>query len=88
MAINPDVFMSAEAFRERMDALVQRVHGIAPAPGFKEVLFPGKPEHRLAEMRTAEGIPYADAEKKMFQDKAKQFAVTEMKLSVSPLNVV
>jgi LDH2 family malate/lactate/ureidoglycolate dehydrogenase len=58
--------MSAEAFRERMGALVQRVHEIALAPGFKEVLFPGEPEHRLAEMRTTEGIPYADAEKRIF----------------------
>ena len=87
IAIKPDVFMSAEAFRARMDTLVQRVHGIAPAPGFKEVLFPGEPEHRLSETRKVEGIPYADAEKKMFQDMAIQFGVEDLKLSELPLNI-
>jgi LDH2 family malate/lactate/ureidoglycolate dehydrogenase len=87
IAIKPDVFMSAEAFRARMDTLVQRVHGIAPAPGFKEVLFPGEPEHRLSETRKVEGIPYADAEKKMFQAMAIQFGIEDLKLSELPLNV-
>lgn len=85
IAIKPDVFMSAESFRERMDTLVQRVHGIAPAPGFKEVLFPGEPEHRMSVARQAEGIPYADAEKKMFESMAAQFGIENLKLSDVPL---
>ncbi|KAM0550197.1 hypothetical protein ACHAPJ_009045 [Fusarium lateritium] len=48
IVIKPDVFMSVEQFRSRMDTLVQRVHGVTPADGFREVLFPGEPEYRLA----------------------------------------
>jgi LDH2 family malate/lactate/ureidoglycolate dehydrogenase len=40
------------------------------ALGFKEVLFPGEPEHRLSETRKAEGIPYTDAEREMFVNMA------------------
>lgn len=86
IVIKPDVFMSSENFRSRMDVLVQRVHAVVPAPGFKEVLFPGEPEHRLSETRRVEGIPYADAEKKMFVDMAKKFGVSELALSTTPLN--
>jgi LDH2 family malate/lactate/ureidoglycolate dehydrogenase len=87
IVIKPDVFMSADVFKLRMDTLVQRVHGVAPAPGFKEVLFPGEPEHRLSETRKVEGIPYADAEKKMFETMAKTFGVEDLALAESPLNI-
>lgn len=86
IAIKPDVFMSADAFRERIDTLVQRVHSVAPAPGFNEVLFPGEPEYRLSQIRKSEGIPYADAEKIMFQKMAKQFEIEDLKLSAFPLS--
>lgn len=32
VAIKPDVFMSSEDFRSRMDTLVQRAHGVTPEP--------------------------------------------------------
>ncbi|KAF2014987.1 putative malate dehydrogenase [Aaosphaeria arxii CBS 175.79] len=86
IVIKPDVFMSSEEFRARMDTLAQRVHGIAPAPGFKEVLFPGEPEHRLSETRKAEGIPYADAEKEMFENMAKTLGIPGLSLTPTPLN--
>lgn len=85
IAIKPDVFMSSDAFRSRMDTLAQRVHGVTPAPGFKEVLFPGEPEHRLSQTRKAEGIPYADAEKKMFDSMAEQYGIPTLQLSEKPL---
>jgi LDH2 family malate/lactate/ureidoglycolate dehydrogenase len=87
IAIKPDVFFSVDDFKTRMDTLVQRVHGVAPAPGFSEVLFPGEPEHRLGLQRRREGIPYADAEKKMFAESAKQYGVSELLLSETPLSV-
>lgn len=68
-----------------MDVLVRRVHGVTPAPGFNEVLFPGESERRLGVQRRREGIPYADAEKQMFVDAAKQYGVAELPLSEAPL---
>lgn len=85
MAIKPDVFMSADEFRARMDTLVQRVHGVTPAEGFSEVLFPGEPEHRLAAERERAGLPFAEAEKKMFEELAVKYGVPELELATSPL---
>lgn len=86
IVIKPDVFMSSEDFRKRIDTLVQRVHGVSPAPGFNEVLFPGEPEHRLSQERNKQGIPFAEAEKSMFTSMAAKYGVPDLKLSEEPLN--
>lgn len=83
IAIKPDIFMSSDEFRSRMDTLVQRVHGVTPAKGFKEVLFPGEPEYRLSVQRSKEGIPFADAEKEMFDDIAKKYGVDALPTSTT-----
>lgn len=83
IAIKPDIFMSSDEFRSRMDTLVQRVHGVTPANGFKEVLFPGEPEYRLSVQRSKEGIPFADAEKEMFDDIAKKYGVDTLPTSTT-----
>lgn len=75
IAIKLDIFLTTNEFRARMDVLAQRVHGVTPAPGFNEVLFPGEPEHRLGVQRHREWIPYADAERQMFLHAAKQYGV-------------
>ncbi|PLB44931.1 putative malate dehydrogenase [Aspergillus steynii IBT 23096] len=87
VVLRPDVFMSTEDFKARMDVLVQRVHGVSPAPGFSEVLFPGEPEYRLSLQRQKEGIPYADAEKAMFANSAKKYGIDELLLSDTPLSL-
>lgn len=86
IVIKPDVFMSSEDFRKRIDTLVQRVHGVSPAPGFSEVLFPGEPEHRLSQERNRQGIPFAEAEKSMFASMAAKYGVPDLTLSEAPLN--
>ncbi|KAI2974111.1 hypothetical protein CBS147323_1500 [Aspergillus niger] len=85
IAIKPDIIMSTDDFKARTDILAQRVHGVSPAPGFSEVLFPGEPEHRLGLQRRAEGIPYTEAEKTLFTEAAKQYEVPELPLSDYPL---
>ncbi|KAI1387024.1 Malate/L-lactate dehydrogenase [Hypoxylon trugodes] len=85
IAIKPDVFMSSEGFRARMDTLVQRVHGVTPAAGFKEVLFPGEPEHRLSIERSSQGLPFVDAEKAMFDKLAEKYGVSSLVYSSTPL---
>lgn len=87
IALKPDIFITADDFKARMDTLVRRVHGVTPAPGFTEVLFPGEPEHRLGTQRRKEGIPYADAEKQMFIEVAKEYRVSELILSETPLSL-
>ncbi|OAA59795.1 Malate/L-lactate dehydrogenase [Niveomyces insectorum RCEF 264] len=74
IAIKPDVFMSADAFR-----------AVPPADGFTEVLFPGEPEHRLNLQRRREGLPFADAEKAMFDELAAQYGVPAPAMSTTPL---
>ncbi|KAH6951264.1 Malate/L-lactate dehydrogenase [Ilyonectria sp. MPI-CAGE-AT-0026] len=85
IVIKPDVFMPSDEFRSRIDTLVQRVHGVAPADGFKEVLFPGEPEHRLSVERKVQGLPFAEAEKKMFDELAEKYGVPTLALSEVPL---
>lgn len=85
IAIEPDVLISEEEFRSRMDTLVQRVHAVTPSEGFKEVLFPVEPEHCLSLEREKQGIPYADAEKKMFDELAGKYGVPVIALSSVPL---
>ncbi|KAH9985278.1 putative malate dehydrogenase [Xylariaceae sp. FL0662B] len=87
IAIKPDVFLSADEFRSRIDILVQRVHGVAPADGVKEVLFPGEPECRLDIQRRSQGLPFADAEKVMFDDMAEKFGIPKMTMSTTPLTL-
>lgn len=61
------------------------MHAVDPADSFKEVLFPGEPEHRLALDREKQGIPYADAEKEMLDDLAEKYGVMVLALSSTPL---
>ena len=62
MAIRPDLFVSAEEFRARMDTLVQRVHDSPKAAGFSEILVAGEPESRMEAQRHKDGIPYSTSE--------------------------
>ncbi|KAI0387224.1 putative malate dehydrogenase [Hypomontagnella monticulosa] len=85
IAIKPDVFMSSENFRSRMDTLARRVHAVTPATGFEEVLFPGEPEYRLSIERSSQGLPFAHAEKIMFDKLAKKYDVPGLVFSTTPL---
>lgn len=87
IAIKPGTFIDAATFRQRIDTLVQRVHGVKPAEGFDRVLFPGEPEYLLSVKRRREGIPFADAERKMFEQLQAEFGVDPLKLSETPLNL-
>ncbi|GME24506.1 Malate/L-lactate dehydrogenase [Neofusicoccum parvum] len=87
IAIKPDVFMSSDDFRARMDTLAQRVHAVPAAPGFEEVLFPGEPEHRLSQQRSSQGIPFVNAEIDMFKAMAAEFDVALPSISSTPLDI-
>lgn len=58
LTIKPGLFMTAEAFRARMDTAVERIHQCRRADGFQEILIPGEPESRHETERRRTGIPY------------------------------
>ncbi len=62
VAIKPDLFMSLDDFRERMDYLYQRVVGADKAPGVDRIYFPGEIEQLRQEEREKMGIPLVQAE--------------------------
>jgi L-2-hydroxycarboxylate dehydrogenase (NAD+) len=57
IAMRPDLFMSKEEFRQRMDTFVSRMKSLPRAQGFEEILMPGEPEDRMAQRRRIDGIP-------------------------------
>jgi LDH2 family malate/lactate/ureidoglycolate dehydrogenase len=62
VAIKPDLFMSIEEFKERMDYLYQRVVGSERMTGTDRIYFPGEIEDLNKEKRLKDGIPLVDAE--------------------------
>lgn len=62
VAIKPDLFMSLEDFKSRMEYLYQRVVTADKMPGVDRIYFPGEIEQIAHEKRLAEGIPLTDAE--------------------------
>ncbi|CAI7633429.1 unnamed protein product [Penicillium viridicatum] len=62
VAIKPDLFMTIEEFKGRMDYLYQRVIDSEKMAGVDRIYFPGEIEMITEEKRLAEGIPFATAE--------------------------
>jgi LDH2 family malate/lactate/ureidoglycolate dehydrogenase len=58
VAIKPDLFMSLDDFRERMDYLYQRVVSSEKMHGVDRIYFPGEIEQLNEEERLKSGIPY------------------------------
>src|ERR1700704_3292 len=46
LAMRPNLFVSEDDYRARMDTLVERVRAVPKAEGFDEILIPGEPEVR------------------------------------------
>jgi LDH2 family malate/lactate/ureidoglycolate dehydrogenase len=62
VAIKPDLFMSLDEFKERMDYLHRRVVESDKMPGVDRIYFPGEIEQLKEEERLRTGIPYVQAE--------------------------
>jgi LDH2 family malate/lactate/ureidoglycolate dehydrogenase len=62
VAIKPDVFMSLEDFRSRIEYLYQRVVNSEPADGVERIFFPGELEHLAQIERLERGIPITQSE--------------------------
>ena len=62
IAIKPDLFMSLEDFKDRMDYLHRVVVDSDKMPSVDRIYFPGEIEQLRQEERLRIGIPYVDAE--------------------------
>ncbi|KAF4968431.1 hypothetical protein FSARC_4228 [Fusarium sarcochroum] len=62
VAIKPDLFMSLDEFRERMQYLYERVVGSDKAAGVDRIYFPGEIEQLNQKEREKNGIPLVQAE--------------------------
>jgi LDH2 family malate/lactate/ureidoglycolate dehydrogenase len=76
IAIKPDIFMSLEEFKERMDYLYQRVVGCDRAAGVDRIYFPGEIEQLTQEERLKTGIPYTEGEVAALNEEAEKIGAS------------
>lgn len=80
VAIKPDLFMTIDEFKGRMDYLYQRVVQSEKMAGVDQIYFPGEIEILTEEKRRKEGIPFADAEIEALKNEADLVNVEHLKL--------
>jgi LDH2 family malate/lactate/ureidoglycolate dehydrogenase len=85
LAMKPNLFVTEEQYRARIDTLVDRMKSAPLAEGSSEVLVPGEPEDRYEAQRRKSGIPYAASEVKALHDEAKRASIQPLVLSDRPI---
>ncbi|KAK4225128.1 Malate/L-lactate dehydrogenase [Podospora fimiseda] len=75
VAIKPDLFLSLEEFKERMDILYQKVVSSEKMEGVERILFPGELEQLTEKKRLKEGIPFVHAEVDALNKEAERLGV-------------
>ncbi|CAK3961024.1 Malate L-lactate dehydrogenase [Lecanosticta acicola] len=80
IAIKPDLFMSLDDFRERMDYLYKRVVESDKMAGVDRIYFPGEIEQITEESRRKSGIPYVEAEVNALNEEADRVGVERIKV--------
>ena len=85
LAMKPNLFVSEEDYRARMDTLVERVRGVPKAQGYDEILMPGEPEARLEAQHRKSGIPYSPHDLAPLHDEAAKAGVQRLPVSDRPL---
>lgn len=83
VAIKPDLFMSLDEFKERMDVLYQRVVGAEKMHGVERIYFPGEIEQLREEERLRDGIPYVQEEIDALNAEAERVGVAKIKIASS-----
>jgi LDH2 family malate/lactate/ureidoglycolate dehydrogenase len=83
--MKPNLFVSEDDYRARIDTLVDRIKSAPLAEGFTEVLVPGEPEDRHEAQRRKAGIPYAASEVKALQDEAARAGIQPLVFSDRPI---
>lgn len=88
IAMRPDLFISLEQYHDRLDWLIDRIHGSQPAAGFDEVLLPGEVEHREEERRRVTGLPLSSREIRALEEEAGRAGIAPLESSAEPLGQV
>lgn len=81
VAIKPDLFMSLQDFRARMDYLYKRVVESDTMEGVDRIYFPGEREQIAEEERRRSGIPYVQAEIDALNEEADRVGAPRIKIS-------
>jgi LDH2 family malate/lactate/ureidoglycolate dehydrogenase len=81
VAIKPNLFMSLDEFKERMDSLYKRVVEAEKAHGVERIYFPGEIEQSREEARLRDGIPYVQEEIDSLNAEAERVGVAKIKTS-------
>jgi len=82
VVIKPDLFMSLEDFKGRMDFLYQKVAGSEKAAGVERIYFPGEIEIDREEERRRNGIPYTSGEVEALNAEARRVDVALLNVEV------
>jgi LDH2 family malate/lactate/ureidoglycolate dehydrogenase len=85
LAMKPNLFISEDEYRARMDSLVERVRAVPMAQGFDEILIPGEPEARLEEQHRRHGIPYSPLDLAPLHAEAERAGIQRLPMSYAPL---
>lgn len=72
VALKPDLFMSLEDFKERMDYLYARVVESEKMAGIDRIYFPGEIEQVTEEQTMKHGIPYVESEISALNEEAEK----------------
>jgi len=77
VAIKVDAFRPLEEFKKDVDDFISHVKSTPPAPGFKEVMYPGEPEWRTAKKRAHDGVFIEHATWTDLQRLMKEFGIND-----------
>ncbi|EMD85931.1 hypothetical protein COCC4DRAFT_43013 [Bipolaris maydis ATCC 48331] len=80
VAIKPDLFMSLQEFRDRMQYLYDKVVGADKAAGVERIYFPGELEQLQQKEREATGIPLVQAEIDALNGEASRVGVRSLQV--------
>lgn len=78
VAIKPDLFMSLDDFRDRMQYLYDRVVGSEKMAGVDRIYFPGEIEQLAQKEREETGIPLVQAEIDALNEEARKVGVAPL----------
>ncbi|KAH7389846.1 malate/L-lactate dehydrogenase-like protein [Pyrenochaeta sp. MPI-SDFR-AT-0127] len=85
VAIKPDVFMSIEEFKKRMDYLYQRVITSDKMADVDRIYFPGEIEDLNKERRLQDGIPLVEAEVQALNEEAGRIGAASIATTLPPM---
>lgn len=78
VAVKPDLFMSLDEFRERIQYLYEKVVSSDKAAGVERIYFPGELEQLAQKKREKSGIPLVQAEIDALNEEARKVRVSPM----------